>query len=79
MRERSRIQGKVQALTAQAKLQAVVMGGLPFLVVLALHRLDPDLIQPLFTQPVGQAVLGMALFLEAAGIMLMRTLSRVAY
>ena len=77
VRERTRLQGKVHALTAQGRLQAMVMGSLPVLVGLALHRLDPDLTKPLLTQPLGQAVLGMALFLEVTGIMLMRRLSRI--
>lgn len=74
LRERQRLQAQVDALTAQGRLSAWVVGSLPPLLLLALQALDPDLVAPLFTTPTGWLLLGAALMLELVGILVLRRL-----
>ena len=62
------IEGRVQALTAQGRLQAWVMVLLPVLVGVALYWLDPTLIAPLWQQPSGQVLLVLMVLLEVIGL-----------
>jgi len=49
VRERKRIEGKVKAITAQGKLQAIVMASMPLVIALALHFIDADTLRYLYT------------------------------
>ena len=66
MRERERLQGEIRALTAQQRLSGFVVGGLPIIVGLAFTLLNPDYMSPLFTEPVGNAILALAAVMEVA-------------
>ena len=77
VRERLRISGRVSVLTAQGRMQAVVMGTVPFGVAAALFKIDPALMRPLTTTPEGWAVIALFLSLEAAGCMLLRKMVRI--
>ena len=72
MRERVRIRGEIETLTAQQKLTGVVIGLLPVGVVLMFLVVSPDYILVLFNRPIGQVLLGIAGFMEAIGIMVIR-------
>jgi tight adherence protein B len=72
LRERQRLQAQVDALTAQGRLSAWVVGGLPPLLLLALQLLDPQLVAPLFQTPTGWVLLGLGALLEACGILILR-------
>ncbi len=67
IRERRRIEGKIDSLTAQGKLQGVVICALPFLVALALSFLNPEMIQPLYTTPIGYIIILVVLIMEVIG------------
>lgn len=77
LRERQRLQAQVDALTAQGRLSAWVVGLLPLVLLLALQVLDPELVAPLFNTPRGWALLGFAAALEAAGVLLLRRITDV--
>ena len=70
LQARQQIQGRVRALTAQGKLQAWVMAGLPFLLMVVLNMLDPAAMSPLWFHPAGWTVLAIIVLLEALGIWL---------
>jgi len=72
LRERQRLQAQVDALTAQGRLSAWVVGSLPVALLLALQVLDPDLVAPLFHTGTGWVLVGLGALLEAAGILLLR-------
>ena len=72
LRERQRLQAQVDALTAQGRLSAWVVGGLPPLLLVALQLLDPQLVAPLFNTPTGWVLLGLGALLETCGILLLR-------
>lgn len=49
IRERKRIEGKIKAITAQGKLQALIMAAMPLVIALALHFIDPATLRYLYT------------------------------
>lgn len=72
LRERQRLQAQVDSLTAQGRLSAWVVGGLPPLLLLALQLLDPQLVAPLFNTTTGWVLLGLGALLEACGVLMLR-------
>ncbi|MEZ5741312.1 MAG: type II secretion system F family protein [Burkholderiaceae bacterium] len=72
LRRRLLLEGKIRALTAQAKMQAWVMGLLPFGVLAAMVLLDPLVGQLYFAHPAGWIVLGIVAVLQAVGAWVIR-------
>jgi tight adherence protein B len=58
IRKRFELLGRIRALAAEGKLSAIVLLGLPFLIAAALSILNPHYVGLLFTDPLGQAMLG---------------------
>ena len=73
-RQRLMLEEKVDALTAQGRLQAWVMAALPLLLALALTALDPASMAPLWTSAKGQGVLLLVIIFELLGLMWIRRL-----
>jgi tight adherence protein B len=71
------LEEKVDALTAQGRLQAWVMAALPLILALALTMLDPVSMQSLWTTTAGHMVMMAVLFLEIAGLFWIQRLVRV--
>ncbi len=72
MRERVRIRGEIETLTAQQKLTGVVIAGMPVGVAGLFLLVSPGYITVLFTDTVGQVMLGMAAVLETVGVLIIR-------
>jgi tight adherence protein B len=60
MRAREEVRRELRALTAEGKLSAYVLGGLPVLMLVFMSFTARSYIEPLFTQLAGQLMLGMA-------------------
>ena len=56
VRDRQNMEKKILALTAQGRMQALVMAGLPFFLLYALFQLDPIAMGPMFHTFLGWAV-----------------------
>lgn len=67
MRRRLMLEGKVRALTAQGRMQAWVMGLLPFGVLGALLFMQPELTDLYFATVEGLSVLALVIALQVAG------------
>lgn len=76
-RQRLILEEKVDALTAQGKLQAWVMVALPMLLALVLSWMDADSMRPLWTTTAGHWVLGCVVTLEMLGLLWIRRLIRM--
>ena len=77
IRARFLFQAKVKAMTGEARISAVILGGLPMVVVSALAVLNPEYLLPLRDHPFGRMVLILCAILYTIAIVLMRDLSRV--
>jgi tight adherence protein B len=67
MRARNRLKGDVKALTAEGRISAIVVGGLPIFMAFFLFTTNPDYIEPLLTTTVGLVAIGVGLLLMIAG------------
>ncbi len=67
IRERFKFRDKVRALTGEGRLTAIVLGCLPFFVIGALALVNPGYLTPLYTEPVGKLISGIALAMMGLG------------
>ena len=72
MRAREEVRRELRALTAEGKLSAYVLGGLPILMLLFMSVAAKAYIKPLFTQTAGQVMLGAAALLMIGSGLAMR-------
>ena len=70
IRERFRLEGKIKALTSQGKMQAWVVGLMPFFLGVALNVMRPDLMGPFLASTFGKITLAIIFVMEALGIWL---------
>lgn len=77
LREMARLEGVVRTKTAEGKSQAYVLGGMPFVMILALQGLDPLWLKPLWTNFIGYLVCGGAATLWIAAIIAARKILNV--
>jgi tight adherence protein B len=77
IRERFKFFGKVRTLSAEGKLSAYILIGLPFLVVVALGLVNPEYIRTLVTEPEGRTAVTIAGGMMLAGIILIRRMIRI--
>ncbi|NLF53651.1 MAG: pilus assembly protein [Thauera phenolivorans] len=70
VRSQLAMEEKIRALTGQGKLQAIVVGLLPALLLLVLGRMEPEAMAVMWSTPMGWATLGVIAVLEACGVML---------
>jgi tight adherence protein B len=67
MRERAEVRGQVKVLSAEGRISAKILIGLPFLVGGALAVLRPDYMSPLLHSAIGFALLAVGVTLLALG------------
>ncbi len=77
MRERIRIRGEIQTLTAQQKLTGFVIGGLPIVLGGLFQVMSPGYIAPLFTTFTGQAMLAAAVLMECVGLLVIQRILKI--
>jgi tight adherence protein B len=58
IRERVRIKGDINTLTAQGRMSGYLVAFLPIGIAVTLNFINPDFMRPLFTQLLGQILLG---------------------
>ncbi len=67
LRNKAMMEGKIHSLTAQGKLQGMVMTFLPVVLAVILYFMEPDAMSLLFTTHTGWAVLGVIVVMESLG------------
>lgn len=72
IRERFTIWGQVQALTGEGRLSGIILMALPVVLFLAIYRLNPDYVMTLFTDPMGQKMLAVAIVMQILGAIVIR-------
>jgi len=77
IRERLRIQGRIRSLTAQGRLQGIVVGCMPLALLGALMLLDPPMMNAFFHSRLGVGLLAFALALELCGAWFLRRIVRI--
>lgn len=72
VRQRQRIQGQISALTAQGRLGAMVLAGLPLFMGIVLYFLNPSRMTLMVSHPIGWAMLLTSGTTILAGILVVR-------
>ncbi len=67
LRRKSAMEGKIESLTAQGKMQGIVMTGLPLMVGGILFLIEPDAMQKMFTTNIGWIFVSAIVVMEALG------------
>jgi tight adherence protein B len=67
IRERTRIEGRIDALTSQGKIQGLMVSALPVFLGLALYWIDPELMSPMFERTIGLVILCVMGLMECLG------------
>jgi tight adherence protein B len=67
MRERERIRGEIRTLTSQQRLTGYVLGGIPLGLLAIFMVISPEFTGMLFTEKLGNMMLGAALVSEIMG------------
>ncbi|MGX6570453.1 Flp pilus assembly protein TadB [Cupriavidus necator] len=67
LREKHQMEGKIRALTAQGKMQGLVMTGLPLFLIVVLNHMEPVAMAPLFSSPIGWGTLSVIAVMELLG------------
>jgi tight adherence protein B len=72
LRERAMMRRQIRVLTAEGRLSAWVLAGLPIAIGIYMFAVNPDYIGLLFTTKLGLFMLGTALVLLVLGVLWMR-------
>lgn len=77
IRERFKLLGKIKALSAEGKLTAIILVGLPFAVVLFLTILSPQYLRGLVDDAAGMVFIIIALCMMGVGIAIIRKIINI--
>ena len=77
VREIKKLEGKLDAITSQARSQASMMAVMPIVFIAILYAIDPEGIRLLFTETVGRMILLFCFLLIAGGFLWIRKIMAV--
>jgi len=67
IRDRESMEGKINALTAQGKMQALMMSSMPLILMIGVYLIDKKTIMPLFETTIGKMLLVLMIILNSLG------------
>jgi tight adherence protein B len=77
IRERTKLEGKTKSLTAQGKIQGIVVGLLPTGLGGMMFILDPTLMGPMFGSTIGNIALAAMVILQITGYLILQKITRI--
>ncbi len=77
VREREQLQRQVKALTAEGRLSAWILTGLPFAISIFLFIVNPEYMSLIFKTKIGLMMLAAAVVLMTIGVIWMRKIVRI--
>lgn len=79
LRERRELNGHIMSLTAQQRLSAYFVSGLPVLVGAFLSLTSWEFMRPLFTTQTGQILIGFGIVFDILGFLAIRRLTKIDF
>lgn len=76
LRRRRQTKLKIRALSSEARASAIIIGALPFIMFGLIYLVNPDYLMPLFTDLIGQIMLGVGLTWLMLGFVIMAKMVR---
>lgn len=77
LRRKATMEGKIEALTAQGRMQGIVMTGLPILLGALLFALEPEAMSKMFTTTAGWILLSVVAVMEVLGYLFIRKVTTI--
>lgn len=77
LRRKHQMEGKIDALTAQGRMQGIVMTGLPLFLMLILTQMEPEAMAPLYHTWYGWATLAVIGVLLTLGYLAIRKITTI--
>ena len=77
IRERMRIANKLRAMTAQGRLQAIIIGIAPFALMFAMSYVVPDTMQDFFASPIGIVAIIAVVILDITGFIVIKKITTI--
>lgn len=77
IRERFRLEGKIDALTAQGKLQGWVVAAMPAILGMVLNYMRPDLMEPMMDHWFGYVLVSIIAVMEVLGVIIIRRIVNI--
>jgi tight adherence protein B len=77
LREKATMEGKIRSLTAQGKMQGLIMSCLPLLMMAALNWIEPKAMGTMFTTLFGWATLTVILIMITIGYLFIRKITTI--
>lgn len=75
--ERNKVNGKIRTLTTQGKMQGMIMGAAPFVLLGAFYYMDPDYERVMFQTWQGNVVLGIIIGLQVIAFFMIQNIIKV--
>lgn len=79
IRERNQIRRQIRTLSAEGRISANVLIGLPLAIAAVLAVVSPDYIGLFVSSPIGIALIGISLVLFTVGVLWLRRITRIAF
>ncbi|RKH49709.1 type II secretion system F family protein [Corallococcus llansteffanensis] len=77
IRERFRLEGKIDALTSQGKLQGWIVAAMPLVLGMVLNYMRPDLMEPMLNHIFGYVLVTIIAIMEIMGILIIRRIVNI--
>jgi tight adherence protein B len=77
LRRKLTMEGKIRALTAQGRMQGIVMTCLPLFLMFVLKHMEPEAMEPLFTTWYGWLTLTVVVVMEVVGYFFIRKIVNI--
>src|SRR6476661_7321580 len=77
IRERFKIMRQVRVHTAQGRMTMMLLMGLPPIIVVTMHVLNPTFVQPLFDDPIGHLLIVVGITLQTVGYFVIRRIIQI--
>ena len=77
IRERFRLEGKIDAITSQGKLQGWIVASMPVCLFFVLGYLRPDLVEPMMDHWFGYVLIAAIAVMEVLGMLIIRKIVNI--
>jgi tight adherence protein B len=75
IRERFKLLGEIQTLSAQTRLSGKIVGALPIAIGVMIYLMKPDLVMVLFTEEIGRTLVKFAIVMQILGFYVMNRIT----
>lgn len=77
IRERMRIANKLRSMTAQGRLQAIIIGIMPFALMFAMAHVAPDTMRIFFNSTIGIIAIIVVVILDVVGFLVIKKITTI--